>query len=193
MVNDLGGKEMKLNLSIREMVIVGMCSALMGIFSQISIPLPFTTVPITLQIFGVVVIAVILGGKLATISMIIYTLLGCFGIPVFANFSAGARVVLGPTGGYIIGFIFMALVIGYSSNKSNKYLLWIGAYIGLMIDYLFGVGQLKIVLGLGIQEALVAGLYPFIIKDGVTVGVAVLVALVVKKSLKGAIKMDVTA
>ncbi|MGL5352634.1 MAG: biotin transporter BioY, partial [Clostridium sp.] len=86
---------MKLNLSVKEITLVGMCAALMAIFSQLSIPIPFTTVPLTLQTFGLVVISVVLGRKLGTLSIIIWTLLGAIGIPVFAHFSGGIGIILG--------------------------------------------------------------------------------------------------
>ena len=121
---------MKLNLSIKEITLVGMCAALMAIFSQLSIPLPFTSVPVTLQIFGLVVLSVIVGAKIGTISLIVFVILGAIGLPVFANFSGGFGVIVGPTGGYIIGFIIMAFLIGYASSKENKILLFIASYIG---------------------------------------------------------------
>lgn len=177
---------MKLNLSIRDMVLVGVCAALMGVFSQLSIPLP--TVPLTLQVFGVVVIAVILEGKLAAVAMIIFALLGAIGIPVYSNFTAGFGALAGATGGYIIGFIFMAFTIGNFATKESKVLVFIGAYMGLAVDYFFGVLQLKLVMGLGLQKALVAGFYPFIIKDMVMVGIGVIIAMVVKKKLNGVLR-----
>lgn len=178
---------MKGKLSIKEMTLVGMCAALMGIFSQLSIPMPFTAVPLTLQTFGAVVIAVILEHKLGTLSMIIWTLIGAIGIPVFAGFSAGMGAILGPTGGYIIGFIFMAFIIGYGASKKNKMVLFIATYIGQAVQYALGVVQMKIVLELGWHEALVAGVYPFVVKDLIVVTIAVFAALAVKKILKGVV------
>ncbi|MGL5353055.1 MAG: biotin transporter BioY, partial [Clostridium sp.] len=89
------------------------------------------------------------------------------------------------TGGYITGFILMAFIIGYSCNIGNKLLLFLGIYLGQAIQYIIGVFQLKIVLGLTVQGALVAGLYPFIIKDLITITVAAFIGLSIKKTLKG--------
>ena len=184
---------MKLNLSIKEITLVGMCAALMAIFSQLSIPLPFTSVPVTLQIFGLVVLSVIVGAKIATLSIIIFVLLGSIGLPVFANFSGGFGVIVGPTGGYIIGFIIMAFLIGYASSKQNKILLFIAAYIGVTADLLIGTLYLKIVAGMNLQSALIAGLYPFIIKDFITIAIAVLIGLKVKKSVENILIKNVVA
>ena len=184
---------MKLNLSIKEMTQIGMCAALMAIFSQLSIPLPFTSVPVTLQIFGLVVLAVIVGAKIGTLSIIVFVILGAIGLPVFANFSGGFGVIVGPTGGYIIGFIIMAFLIGYASSKGNKIFLFIAAYIGVTIDLIIGTLYLKVVTGMTMQGALIAGLYPFIIKDFITVALAVFIGLKVKKSVEHILARNVIA
>jgi len=170
-------------LSIRELTLVGMSAALMAVFSQIAIPLP-VGVPITLQVFAVVVIAIVLEQKLATLAMLIYTLVGSIGIPIFANLSGGVRVIVGPTGGYIIGFIVMTLVIGFISKTNNKWKIFIGVYIGLAIDYVIGVTQLALVAKLPLSKALIGGFYPFIIKDLIIVGLAAMIALKIKKGLR---------
>lgn len=184
---------MKLNLSIKEITLVGMCAALMVIFSQLSIPLPFSAVPVTLQIFGIVIISVIVGAKLGTLSIIIFDILGTIGLPVFANFNGGFHVIIGPTGGYIIGFVIMALLIGYASSMKNRIILFLASYLGLIIDMLIGTIQLKIVTGMNIQAALAAGFYPFIIKDIVMVSIAILIGLKVKKSIGGILTKNAIA
>jgi biotin transport system substrate-specific component len=184
---------MKLNLSIKEITLVGMCAALMAIFSQLSIPLPFTSVPVTLQVFGLVILAVIVGAKIGTLALIIYVIIGTIGLPVFANFHSGFGVLVGPTGGYIIGFIIMAFLIGYASSKQNKILLFITSYIGVIIDLVLGTIQLKIVTGMTIQAALIAGLYPFILKDFIIVAIAVTIGLKVKKNVESILKQNVVA
>lgn len=184
---------MKLNLSIKEITQIGMCAALMAIFSQLSIPLPFTSVPVTLQILGLIVLAVIVGAKIATLSLIVFVILGAIGLPVFANFSGGFGVILGPTGGYIIGFIIMAFLIGYASSKQNKILLFIAAYIGVTIDLVLGTLYLKIVTGMNMKAALIAGLYPFILKDFIIVAIAVIIGLNVKKRVESILTRNVVA
>lgn len=180
---------MKNHLSIREITFIAMATALMAIFSQISIPLPFTAVPITMQVFGVVVIAIVLEEKISAVAMLIFILLGAIGIPVFSNLSGGISVLVGPTGGYIWGFILMAFIIGYAAARKNKELLFLATYISLIIDYLFGVFQLKIVLGLSMEKALMVGAYPFIVKDIIVVALAVVIALMVKKNLGSILKI----
>nr|WP_307989608.1 biotin transporter BioY [uncultured Niameybacter sp.] len=176
---------MNKKLSTKELVIVGLGAALMGVFSQLSIPIP--TVPLTLQVFGAIILAVILESKLATLSMIVYTLIGGIGIPVFANFNRGFNVIVGPTGGYILGFILLAYIVGKVAEQKNKSILIIGTYMGLILQYMIGTLQLKMVLNMSFGEAMIAGVYPFILKDLILTGVALVVALQVKKQVRSVI------
>lgn len=162
-------------ISIKQQALVGICTAILAILSQISIPLPIG-IPITLQIFGVVLIAVILKEKLATLAVILYILLGCIGLPVFANFSSGLQCLVGPSGGFLIGFILMAFVIGLASRTNKKSWIWIGSFLGLLIDYIMGSLQLIVLTHLSLQEALIAGVYPFILKDILLVVGAIYIA-----------------
>ena len=184
---------MKFNLSTREITLIGMCAALMAIFSQLSLPLPFTTVPVTLQIFAVVIISVIAGAQIGTLSLIIFELLGAIGLPVFANLKGGFGIIVGPTGGYLIGYIIMAFLIGYAAYKENKILLFIASYFGVSIDFFIGALQLKMVTGMNIQASLAAGVYPFIIKDFIATAVAIIIGFKVKKSVQNIVKKNVIA
>ena len=167
-----------MRLSVREMIMVGVGAALMAVFSQLSIPLP--SVPLTLQVFGVVIISVILGKKLGTLSIIVFMLLGAIGLPVFASFTGGLNIITGATGGYIIGYFI---------EKDKKSLAFIGAYLGLAVDYVFGVLQLKLLMGLTLEGALVAGLYPFIIKDLILTALGVMVALSIRNRVVRVIRV----
>lgn len=182
---------MKGKITTKEMTLVGLSAALMGVFSQLAIPFP--TVPLTLQVFGAVLLAVILEAKISTLAMIVYTLIGAIGIPVFANFSRGFSVIVGPTGGYITGFIVLAFIIGKAAEQKNKKILILGAYIGLIMNYFIGTLQLKGILNLSFQEAMVAGVYPYIIKDLILTGVAVGVGLQMKKQLRGILNESIKA
>lgn len=182
---------MKGKITTKGMTLVGLSAALMGVLSQLAIPFP--TVPLTLQVFGAVLLAVILEAKISTLAMIVYTLIGAIGIPVFANFSRGFSVIVGPTGGYITGFIVLAFIIGKAAEQKNKKILILGAYIGLIMNYFIGTLQLKGVLNLSFQEAMVAGVYPYIIKDLILTGVAVGVGLQMKKQLRGILNESIKA
>ena len=176
-----------MKLKSRDMVMIGLAAAMMAVFSQISFPLPFSSVPITLQVFGVVIISMILDKKCSTIAMIIFTLVGAIGLPVYSNFSGGVGILFGPTGGYIFGFIFMAFIVSFFKDNKNKIVVFLGAYLGMAVEYLLGLIQLKIVLGLNLQQTLIAGLYPFIIKDIIMVAIAVTVGMMVSKRVNNSI------
>ena len=105
---------------LRMMVFASLFAALTAAGAYIQIPMPFSPVPVTLQVFFVLLAGSILKSKWGSLSMIVYTLLGIAGLPVFAGGSSGIGVLLGPTGGYIVGFILAAYVIGKLSEKTEN-------------------------------------------------------------------------
>ena len=98
---------MKNRFKTIDLAYIAICAALIVICSWISIP---TAVPFTLQTFAVFASLGLLGGKKGTLSVLVFLILGAIGLPVFANFGGGLGVLLGSTGGYLIGFIFMGLI-----------------------------------------------------------------------------------
>ncbi|KKH99838.1 biotin synthase [Methanosarcina sp. 1.H.T.1A.1] len=164
---------------LRKMVFASLFAAMIAAGAYIKIPLPFSPVPVTMQPLFVFLAGSMLKSKWGTLSMLIYTLLGIAGLPVFAGGASGLGVILGPTGGYIIGFIIAAFVIGYLSEKSGKndYLsnaLYIG--IGLVIVYVLGVAQLAFVAKLDLLQAITLGVLPFIIGDILKLAIAAHIA-----------------
>src|SRR5690554_2983762 len=155
-------------MNIKKMVLVGMFAALLAIISPFQIIIPFSPVPITLQVIGVSLAASILGGKLGFLSVFIYTFLGAIGLPVFAGFKSGIPALVGPTGGYIIGFILSAYIIGklveLKTEITFPYLLMVNI-LGLMVVYFIGTIQLSYVYTHSITKALAAGVIPYIIPD----------------------------
>lgn len=125
---------------VRDLVLVAVFAALMAILSWISITLPVSAVSFTLQTLGVFLCVGILGGKLGTLAVLVYILLGAVGLPVFAGFSGGLGVLLGSSGGYIVGFLFSALAM-WGLEKlwgSGTVALAAEMVIGLAVCYLFG-------------------------------------------------------
>ena len=120
-----------------------------------------------------------LKSKWGTVSMLIYLLLGFVGIPVFAGGASGLGVLFGPTGGYLIGFVAAAFVIGFLSDQvGTTNILRNAVYmtIGLGIIYLFGVTQLSIVANLSPMQAIGAGMLPFLIGDFLKIAAAAYIA-----------------
>ena len=180
--------ENRQNLKTLNLVYVAIGAALIVICSWISIP---TAVPFTLQTFAVFLLLLLLGGKRGTLSVIVYILLGLVGLPVFAGFSGGPGVLLGSTGGYIIGFIFMGLIHICASKffENNSLAEVISLIIGLIVCYAFGsVWFMYIYMRdtgeVGFVTVLLWCVIPFIVPDLIKLALAFLIS----KRVKGYIK-----
>ncbi len=149
--------------------------------------IPFPLVPITLQTLFLNLAAAILGGRLGALSQTIYILLGIIGLPVFAGGKAGIGVLIGPTGGYLIGFVVAAYVIGkLIEMKERPGFVWMACsmVVGLVVIYLLGVIQLSLVAKLTVRKAVSVGVVPFLIGDALKIIVATLIAQKVRNRVK---------
>ena len=169
----------KQGLETRDIVFAGIFTALIAVCSWISIP---TAVPFTLQTFAVFMAVLVLGGKLGTISVIVYIILGAIGVPVFANFTGGMGILLGSTGGYIIGFILTALVMwGFERfGRSNIPMQIVGMLLGLLACYALGTVWFMTVYGkangaISFGKALMLCVIPFLPFDAIKLALAVAV------------------
>ncbi len=147
--------------------------------------LPIGPVPMTLANLGIYLAAYILGSRRGTISCLIYLLIGFIGVPVFANFTAGAGKLLGPTGGYLIGFILMAFVTGYFAEKfPDKILLkFFGMIAGTALTYAVGTAWLAYQSGMSFGTALAAGVIPFIPGDALKMVISILLGKPIRMQL----------
>ncbi len=141
-------------------------ACLTGIMAQLRFYLPYTPVPVTGQVFAVLLSGVILGKWYGGMSQGFYAILGIAGIPWFSEGKAGMAILLGVTGGYIVGFIFASLIIGWFTDKYLRYRSLAGLFsvmvLGIVIIYVFGVVQLALVLGVNAQKAIELGALPFV-------------------------------
>ena len=168
-----------------DIVYIAVFAVIMAICSWISIP---AAVPFTLQTFGVFIAVGVLGGKRGSLSVLVFILLGAIGIPVFANFSGGIGVLAGPTGGYIIGFLFSALLMwAMEKLPGKKSVLQIVSMIaGLIVCYAFGTVWFVIVYGrmngpIGFTAALASCVVPFIIPDIIKIALAYVLSRKLRK------------
>lgn len=175
--------------STQNIVLMAMFVALIAICSWISIPLG--PVPFTLQTFGVFITAGVLGFKRGTISVVAYVLLGTIGVPVFAGFSGGIGSIVGPTGGYKIGFIFTAIIIGLvvdyvkiSKGFVKLLVVIVGMVIGDAVCFVIGTIQFMYVSDTNLATALSYCVIPFIIPDLVKIVIAAVVSDRLKNSVK---------
>lgn len=144
-------------------LVVG-AAAVVGLAAQIAVPL--WPVPITGQTLAVLLVGSALGAVRGSLAMVVYALMGIVGLPVFSDASSGFHVIAGPTGGYIVGFIFSAALVGWVAERAGDR-KFVGAILafgaGTVVTFAFGMIWLAAVLGLNLEQTLQAGLYPFII------------------------------
>lgn len=172
-----------------DMIYTAMFAAVIAICSQIQ--LPIGPVPFTLQTLGIFAAAGILGTKRGTLSVAVYVLLGAVGLPVFAGFSGGFGVLTGPTGGYIIGFLFTAFAVGLMTDFLGKkiWVLAVSMIIGLILCYAFGTAWFIIVSNnsgkeMDIMTALSYCVIPFLIPDAAKIAAAVILVNRLDKIVK---------
>lgn len=161
----------------KQMVLIALMTAVTCVLGPLSIPLPFSPVPISLTNFAIFLAIFVLGMKNGTISFIIYLLLGAVGVPVFSSFRGGLQVLAGPTGGYLIGFIFLALIMGFALDHFDRKLLptIIGMIIGMVVCYAFGTVWLAKLLSLSFKEGLMMGVIPYLPGDAAKIIIAAIV------------------
>ena len=161
----------------KQMVLIALMTAVTCVLGPLSIPLPFSPVPISLTNFAIFLAIFVLGMKSGTISFIIYLLLGAIGVPVFSSFRGGLQVLAGPTGGYLIGFIFLALIMGFALDHFDRKLVptIIGMIIGMAVCYAFGTVWLAKLLSLSFKEGLMMGVIPYLPGDATKIIIAAIV------------------
>ena len=145
----------------------------LSIMSQLIIPLYFTPVPISLGSFGVMLIALLYDRKLGTATVLSYVVAGSFGAPIFAGFKAGS--LFSPTGGYILGYIAAALILGFLFDKGIAK-SYVKTFLSLLLVsvIIFILGALVLMLFVPIKNVFMAGVFPFIPGDMLKVVVATL-------------------
>jgi biotin transport system substrate-specific component len=173
------------NTKVKQMAIIGLMTAIVCVLAPFSLNIPISPVPISLGSMAVYFAVTVLGMKRGTVSVVLYILLGLVGLPVFSNFSGGAGKLFGPTGGYIIGYIFLALIFGFFVEhwKNNLGLNIAGAVLGTLVLYLFGTVWLAYQLSLGFVAALWAGVIPYIPGDIVKLIIAMAIGMQLRKRL----------
>jgi biotin transport system substrate-specific component len=163
-------------LETRDLVLIAQCAAMMTVCSWISVP---AAVPFTMQTFGVFMAIGLLGGKRGTAAVAVYLLLGAAGLPVFSGFTGGIGHIMGPTGGYLIGFLFSALVMWLAEHFFGRSMrvLVISMFAGLAVCYAFGTAWFAISGakgsgGTGLMAALSLCVFPYIIPDIIKIALA---------------------
>jgi len=147
-----------------DIVLVATGAALTALLAQVAVPL--YPVPITGQTLAVLLVGATLGAARGAISLALYAVLGIVGLPVFSDYASGVDVILGPTGGYIVGFIVAAALVGWLSERAweRQVLKALATFAaGTLVVFAVGLPWLAVALGLDLTQTLSAGLLPFLI------------------------------
>ena len=165
-----------MKLSVRETILTAIGIALISICSWISVPL---MIPVTLQTFAVCFVTALLGLKMGLWSLAGFILLGAVGIPVFSGFRGGVGVLLGVTGGYIIGFLFTSLTVGLAVKRFGRSfpVLILSMVLGVLLCYAFGTAWFMLVYTRGGNAITLGGalgmcVVPYLIPDGIKIALA---------------------
>ena len=174
------------NIKTKDMVVIAMMTAVTCIIAPFSIALPFTPIPISLTNLIIYISCCVLGAKKGTISFLLYLFIGIVGLPVFSGFSGGLAKAAGPTGGYLIGFIFCAVITGIFVERFEDkiYMYPVGMIIGTVVCYAFGTAWLAFEMKLGFVQALFMGVIPYLLGDALKIIVATVLGYTLRSRLK---------
>ncbi len=176
----------KMHTSILNTVYIALFAALIAVCSWITIPIG--VISITLQTMAVCITAGILGCWRGITTVAVYLAIGATGLPVFSGFNGGIGALIGPTGGYLVGFLPMVLIIGGAKHlfKGNWILLSISMVVGIAVLYAFGTAWFMILMGgkYTLGGALTACVFPFILPDLIKIAVATLICSRVGKLVR---------
>ena len=166
-----------------DLVICSLFAAMTAVLAQISIPFP-GGVPLTLQLLSVSLCGILLGSKKGFISILVYVILGAIGLPVFAGFTGGFKYIIGYSGGFLVSFPIVALIIGLISERTNNMVfIFLSAILGLLINYTVGSLVFSLVTNSSIMAAISACVIPFIFTDLVKILIATAIGVKLKQNV----------
>lgn len=171
----------KQKFSVQVMAFTALMAALLAVFSWISIPMP-SSVPITLQAFGVALVGYVMGPFYGFISVLVWLLLGAVGVPVFAGFGSGVSSFVGYTGGFLWGFPFMAMLCGLGQKRP----MWISVLLGLaglLLINVLGAFQYMRVSGNTYWQSVIMVVAPYIVKDIICVVLVAILSRQINRAL----------
>lgn len=173
-------------MTTAQMTVTALMTAVLCIFGPMALPIPVSPVPISLTNLVLYFMVYILGMKGSLMSFGLYLLLGAAGLPVFSGFAGGLGKLAGPTGGYLLGFIFMTLAAGFMVERfpDRIFLHGIGMAVGTAICYLFGTVWLAEQMSLTFTAALGVGVIPYLPGDAVKILLAVILGLKLRKAVR---------
>jgi biotin transport system substrate-specific component len=157
---------------VRSIALVVGGAILVGLTAQVSIPLGFTPVPLTLQTFSVLLVGAVLGSKRGLASMVLYLLVGIAGVPWFADQKSGWHLA---SIGYVVGFVAAAWLVGFLAERRGDRTPVRAAglmVLGNLVIYVFGVAGLLIMTPFDLPTAIAKGVLPFLLGDAIKIVIA---------------------
>lgn len=174
---------MKNKRNIFDLTMIALMAAVLCILGPLS--LPIGPIPISLATLVIYVTVVFLGMVKGTISCLLYLCIGLIGLPVFSGFSGGPGKMFGPTGGYLFGYLVLALIAGFFVDrfKESRVMYAVGMVVGTAVMYAIGTVWLAYQMHLGPIAAMSAGVFPFLIGDAGKIALAVIFAPMIKSQM----------
>lgn len=174
---------MKKRISTYQLTTCALMAALMCVLGPMSIPIG--PVPVSFTNLVIYLTVYLLGMKGATISYLVYLLLGAAGMPVFSGYEGGLSKLAGPTGGYLVGFILMALICGFVMEKSRAHagITIVGMIVGTLVAYFFGTVWFVLEMQCQVWYALTVCVFPFIPFDLAKIVIATVLGKAIRSAL----------
>lgn len=185
---DAGTRENRKFMTTKRMALMGVMTAVICVLGPFAIPIPFSPVPLSFTNLAIYLTAYVLGAKAGTVSYLIYLLLGTAGLPVFSGFAGGMGKLAGPTGGYLLGFIFLALIAGYTISHfpGHPVIHAAGMVAGMAVCYFFGTLWLSAQLGISFTAGLGVGVLPYLPGDALKIAAALYLGPKLRREMRKA-------
>lgn len=173
-----------------QMAEIALMSAVLCVLAPFSIPVPASPVPLSLALFGVYLAAVLLGAKKGAACVLVYLLFGMVGLPVFSGFFGGIGVLLGPTGGYLAGYLVCAIIVGWLTGKKKlrQQFAWtcFSMALGTLACYAVGTVWFLVVMQgtYNLVQAILVCVVPYLMADGIKILVAAAAAVPIRKIVR---------
>lgn len=172
--------------SVKSLVLTALVTGITCIIAPFAIPIPFSPVPVSLTNLVLYISIFLLGWKSATVSYLVYVLLGAVGLPVFSGFAGGLGKIAGPTGGYLVGFVFLTVISGYILEKfrGRRVIIVIGMVLGTAVTYVFGTAWLCIQMNLTFLQGLAIGTLPYLPGDCIKIIIAIIIGPILAQRIR---------
>lgn len=173
-------------LKVHKLTVTALMTAIICIIAPYAIPIPISETPITLATFAIYIASLVLGWRLSAVCVFIYILIGAVGLPVFSNFGSGLQKIVGPTGGYLIGYFAITIIAGWFADMFEKKVVLhiLGMILGTAVLYLLGTLWMGYSLNLSVKAAITVGVLPYIALDAIKISAAAAIGYPIRLQIK---------